>query len=404
MWNINGKVYDLTSYIDNHPGGKDILIQTKGLEDCSALFETYHAFSDKKLIKCILDKYEVKDSEKKDAFHNFSSYNELTERVRKVFPYRTSIKATTSWFILNAINFIIYLPLLYFIINVKTIYIKCLLAIFVSFIENSFRFNLLHDSSHYAISIYPRINEFFGNIIQSWVLWNHKIWFYHHVYSHHSFTGSDKDTDIGLYEFSNNNYLYNIAIFGLGIPGQHYLQTILYLKSGFTKNYSYVNCSYSNDNESMIIPSHVYLYDLIGLPIVFLKIYFFYKGGIFVSLFYCIAINTLYYVNIIGDHDFYETKIENHYDGDDWAKRQICNSGNFLNESLAWTYLFSGINYQIEHHLFPNVCGHLYPKIAPIVKAYCLEKGWNYVHKKTLYDIYLSFMKRIKYNKHNKNN
>ena len=50
MWNINGKVYNLTPYLDNHPGGKDILIQTKGLEDCSALFETYHAFSDKKLI------------------------------------------------------------------------------------------------------------------------------------------------------------------------------------------------------------------------------------------------------------------------------------------------------------------------------------------------------------------
>ena len=396
MWNINGKVYDLTSYIDNHPGGKDILIQTKGLEDCSALFETYHAFSDKKLIKCILDKYEVKDSEKKDAFHNFSSYNELTERVRKVFPYRTSIKATTSWFILNAINFIIYLPLLYFIINVKTIYIKCLLAIFVSFIENSFRFNLLHDSSHYAISLNSKYNNIIGNIVQSWMLWNQRLWFYHHVYAHHSFTGSDLDPDHGLYNFSNKEYTINAVCSVL--PGQYILQIIYYILSSITKKYSNVS------GKNMTVPNDIYVYDVLNIFIVFSKLLFYYKIGIIYSSIYIATLNFMYYINIIGDHDFYETKIENHYDGDDWAKRQICNSGNFLNESLAWTYLFSGINYQIEHHLFPNVCGHLYPKIAPIVKAYCLEKGWNYVHKKTLYDIYLSFMKRIKHNKHNKNN
>jgi fatty acid desaturase len=401
MWNINGKVYDLTSYLENHPGGKDILIQTKGLEDCSALFETYHAFSDKLSIKMILDKYEVKDSEKKDILHDFTSYNELTERVRKVFPDRKSIKATKSWQLLNIINFSLYLPLLYFVINTKMIYLKCLLAMVASFIECSFSFNLLHDSSHYAISTYPLTNEFIGNVFQSWSLWNHKIWFYHHVYSHHSFTGSDKDVDKDLYDYKNDYYLLNTVIFGFGFPGQHLIQAILYLKNGFTKNYSYLNYTQINDDNRMTIPSHVYVYNFTGISVAFLKLYFFYNVGGLVSLFYCIVWNLFYYINIVGDHDFYETKVENHYDGEDWAKRQICNSGNFLNGSLLWTYLFSGINYQIEHHLFPNVCGHLYPKIAPIVKAYCMEKGWNYVHKKTLYDSYLSFMKRIKYNKHN---
>ena len=46
MWNIYGKIYDLSNLIEHHPGGSEILIKTKGLDDCSALFECYHAFSD----------------------------------------------------------------------------------------------------------------------------------------------------------------------------------------------------------------------------------------------------------------------------------------------------------------------------------------------------------------------
>ena len=45
MWSINGNYYDLSNFIDKHPGGKDILLKTRGEEDITALFETYHAFS-----------------------------------------------------------------------------------------------------------------------------------------------------------------------------------------------------------------------------------------------------------------------------------------------------------------------------------------------------------------------
>jgi cytochrome b involved in lipid metabolism len=46
MWSIYGNTYDLTSFIAHHPGGKEILENTRGIGDCTALFESYHAFSD----------------------------------------------------------------------------------------------------------------------------------------------------------------------------------------------------------------------------------------------------------------------------------------------------------------------------------------------------------------------
>jgi linoleoyl-CoA desaturase len=40
--------------------------------------------------------------------------------------------------------------------------------------------------------------------------------------------------------------------------------------------------------------------------------------------------------------------------------------------------LIGGLNYQIEHHLFPSICHVHYPKIAPIVKKTAAEFGVPY--------------------------
>jgi len=52
---IHGKVYDLTDF--DHPGGKQILDLCKYEPDCSALFESYHTFSDMDRIQSIMKKY-----------------------------------------------------------------------------------------------------------------------------------------------------------------------------------------------------------------------------------------------------------------------------------------------------------------------------------------------------------
>ena len=41
-------------------------------------------------------------------------------------------------------------------------------------------------------------------------------------------------------------------------------------------------------------------------------------------------------------------------------------------------YLFSGLEFQIEHHLFPNVSHVQLPKLAPTVKRICLDYGLPY--------------------------
>ena len=62
----------------------------------------------------------------------------------------------------------------------------------------------------------------------------------------------------------------------------------------------------------------------------------------------------------------------------EWTIYQIENTVNFPihNNFLAW--FLGGLNFQIEHHLFPNICHINYPLIAPLVEETCQEFGINY--------------------------
>jgi linoleoyl-CoA desaturase len=72
-----------------------------------------------------------------------------------------------------------------------------------------------------------------------------------------------------------------------------------------------------------------------------------------------------------------ERKIE-----DTWAAHQMLNTTNFCPGSTITSWFIGGLNYQIEHHLFPNVCHVHYPKISAIVRHTAEEYDLPYnVHK-----------------------
>lgn len=56
-----------------------------------------------------------------------------------------------------------------------------------------------------------------------------------------------------------------------------------------------------------------------------------------------------------------------------WAASQVSSTANFSPNSVFWMHITGGLNYQIEHHLFPGICHIYYPEIHPIVKRTCKE-------------------------------
>jgi linoleoyl-CoA desaturase len=88
----------------------------------------------------------------------------------------------------------------------------------------------------------------------------------------------------------------------------------------------------------------------------------------------------------------------NRYASKDWGELQVKESGNW--GGIIWCHLFGGINYQIEHHLFPSMYHGHYPEISPIVRQTCQEFGIPYNHQPTIiHALYDTFQKMIYINR-----
>ncbi|MCV9387630.1 fatty acid desaturase family protein [Reichenbachiella ulvae] len=61
-----------------------------------------------------------------------------------------------------------------------------------------------------------------------------------------------------------------------------------------------------------------------------------------------------------------------------WASHQLYTTTNFGMYNPILTWLVGGLNFQIEHHLFPDVCHIHYPQLATIVQKTSKEYGLPY--------------------------
>jgi linoleoyl-CoA desaturase len=61
-----------------------------------------------------------------------------------------------------------------------------------------------------------------------------------------------------------------------------------------------------------------------------------------------------------------------------WAVHQLLTTTNFGNKSRWFSWYVGGLNFQIEHHLFPNICHVHYHHIADIVRTTAKEYGLPY--------------------------
>jgi fatty acid desaturase len=503
LWEIHGKWYDLSKYMKRHPGGETIIKQTQGQGDISALFETYHAFSEIQSIYEILQKFEVeksnilKEQEEEDSTSeqeqeeidtvsdlsensviqpqpqqrqehfehqfqkivesksilsfsdseseeelpvkikslpekwgefDFTSYRQLVQRIKCFFPDRNSIKAPKEWYLItiyiailflytfsNALftsntflqRFIIF-PLPWVSIEEQAEQFRILLTLTASISWISLGFNVMHDASHYAIITNPTVNQWMAKVWNALNLWNSKIWFYHHVFHHHSFTGllnrdpdisnyypfgikTPKDTSQQVWQWTRRNQNYFIPFLLFGFPGQSLGQAISYQIAAHRRTLWRMKLP----DESKVIEFYDPL-DLIGM---FLTLAAFevavLRGNWFSVFLFLVSNNVFYALNVIFDHDSYENHVTNEYQGKDWLRLQIQHSSNFLNEDSLWTHLFGSINYQIEHHLFPNMSNYHYADIKPIVREFCREHNIPYNHHSTLRKAWDSFMRAL---------
>jgi len=82
---------------------------------------------------------------------------------------------------------------------------------------------------------------------------------------------------------------------------------------------------------------------------------------------------------------------------DEWAIHQLKTTANFATKSRFVSWFVGGLNFQIEHHLFPKISHIHYPQISRIIKQACKEYGVVYVEYPRLHQAVASHVAFLKH-------
>ena len=405
LWTIHGKDYDLGEFVKRHPGGKEAILLGRG-RDCTALFDSYHPFTNRH--RDVLKKYKAVDVEPEQASENKSQevedyfYEVMKERVGKTL--RENGFDPTKDRAANTLRTLYY----FFIIGLLVVSGSYHVAgnPFGSFLFAVFGWLvgcLGHDAGHFAASRIPFVND--AGVWGISFLCNPIMWQHQHTFAHHSHT-NDVHNDPDLHHFgfllrvhrkfqhrsiykNQTNIFYVIAVYALVVFGECVKIPLGMMKTGFLYDiveYPGIVVEYT-DRKRPLRAFGTYVHYVGYLALIVVSPFFSGKSfsiALSCGLIHIVTAGWLFAVfSQINHLNEFSIEIERGETDEkilknSWAARQVATSNNFAIKSLFWHFFSNGLNMQIEHHLFPglNHC-HLH-LIQPTVQKTCEEFGVHY--------------------------
>lgn len=260
--------------------------------------------------------------------------------------------------------------------------------------------NVMHDANHGAFSANKRVNAVIGKVLDL-VGGSSAMWKIQHNVLHHSFTnidGLDEDIDTpGILRFSPDRPLKKVhrlqfiyAWFFYGVmtlfwmTAKDWLALARYKKKGLIKS---SGSTVPQLVREMVISKVLYFGYIIGLPLLFSDLSFWMiLGGwtVMHAVTGLILASIFQPAHVLEDLQFAQAEAGTNLE-DDTLSHQLKSTANFGTGSRAFTWLCGGLNHQIEHHLFPNVCHIHFSALAPIVKKTAEEFGLPYRSSTTFF-------------------
>lgn len=247
-----------------------------------------------------------------------------------------------------------------------------------------------HDANHGAYSERKWVNNLFKRTldllgVSSYMWgWTHNV--FHHTYT--NIDGVDQDVDLGavarLAPSQQRRWFHAY---------QHWYMWVVY---GFTFFYFVFAEDFIQLRRTRVGPhrfptprgleligvfaSKLFVFGwMLGVPLLFhdwhLVVIVFglvwFVSGFFLGLTFQVA-------HLVPEATFPQVTEEAPQVASEWAIHQVKNTADFAPRNRFITWYVGGLNYQIEHHLFPKISHIHYPKIAPLVQQACAEFGLPY--------------------------
>ncbi len=271
-------------------------------------------------------------------------------------------------------------------------------------------FNVMHDGGHGSFSNSPFWNKIAAFSVNglgaSMLMWNNKHNIVHHTYT--NIDGVDDDIEIKpMLRMCETQKKYAVHRF------QHiyvwFLYTLLLVmwvfatdyKKYFSKKVGSVPIKkFSKFEHFAFWAAKVFYYAImIALPIYKVGFIAWIVGFLIMAMFAGFVLSIVFQLAHTVEETAFPVPMAITNDiENEWAIHQVQTTANFATKNKVISWLVGGLNFQIEHHLFPKISHVHYPAISKIIKKTCEEFNVKYIEYKRMRDAVLShtlYLKRM---------
>lgn len=407
---VDDKLYSWKKLAATHPGG-ELFVKSFAGRDATEAFMSYH----RRLFPHETQAHALVGTTPTVTNANYTDdYLELCAEVSKVLPKHKSFAPPSYYLkIIVLLSVSIYIEMYMHVTGNYCGRLCAVLGLCFAFIG----LNVQHDANHGSISRSAWLNRVLG-MSQNWIGGSAVSWIHQHVVQHHIYCNDvHDDPDImggslirinplrPLIGYQAFQYVY-VFVMIAGFGFKQIFSTLGDTLAG--KNFTLYALPLRQDHTAFeVSTSFLFMVRWAVLPFFGTLV----RGGSPMDAVWALAATTPMYVvagyylafffiishNFEGVHAFdrskhapNDTSPESH---NRFLYRQVVSSSNVGGPLLA--VLNGGLNYQIEHHLFPRVQHSHYATIAPIVRDFCRRKNIPYRHFPTVSDNVLSCVKHL---------
>jgi linoleoyl-CoA desaturase len=271
--------------------------------------------------------------------------------------------------------------------------------------------SVMHDANHGGYSNKSWVNNLLGfslNVIGG----NAFNWKVQHNVLHHTYTNiHDVDEDIaprgilrmtpyGDWKFFHRfQHMYAWFFYGLltivWVIFKDFVRIIRYQKDGMVKKQK---ASAAAEWAILMATKIFYIGYILVLPALLLPVTWWQIAIGFVSMHYIsgFILAIIFQPAHVIDGTEYPLPDEDGKMENNWAIHQLHTTTNFANNNRVLNWYVGGLNFQVEHHLFPNICHVHYREISPIVKYTAEEFGLPYKSVPTFIGALVNHAKLLK--------
>ncbi|RZJ64212.1 MAG: acyl-CoA desaturase [Flavobacterium sp.] len=270
-------------------------------------------------------------------------------------------------------------------------------------------FNVCHDAIHGSFSSDKNTNKLLSSIFHLLGA-NPYVWSITHNVVHHNFTnipGHDEDIEVapGLIRISRDEKVNKIQRFQHLYAFQLYgLASISWLlRKDFIK---FFKCRASQgiaphpkkEYFNLFFYKGLYIFLFVVLPLLVLDVTWwqFAIGFLAMHLAQGFTMGLVFQLaHVVEGTDFPDAHPTGTME-DQWAEHQMRTTANFATHNRFAAFFLGGLNRQIEHHLFPNICHIHYGEISKIVKTTAAEFNLPYIESPTFMGALKSHYRMLK--------